>query len=81
MVFFSRVSLLATSTVLFSISRLPIAILMGTPLSSYSANFAPGLKVSLSSNLTEILFDFSDFTIIATFQKSQLIVLLLYRLE
>ena len=69
MVFFSKVSLLATSTVLFSISRLPMAILIGTPLSSYSANFAHGLKVSLSSNLTEILLDFKDFTIISTFSE------------
>ena len=42
----------------------------------YLANFAPGLKVSLSSNLTEILFDFSDFTIIATFSIRLFIFLL-----
>jgi len=49
-----RLSLRATSIVLFSRSRGPIARRTGTPFNSYSANFHPGLLLSLSSYLTDI---------------------------
>ena len=60
---FVRVSLRASSTVPFSKSFGPIPIRNGTPLSSYSLNFHPGLWVSLLSNFTEILFALSLSTI------------------
>ena len=48
---FLSVSLLVISIVLFSKSFGPKASLMGTPLSSYSANFHPGLLFFLLSIL------------------------------
>ena len=51
----------------FSKSRAPNAKRNGTPFNSYSANFQPGLCVSLLSNLTDMPFSSKAiFTLVAT---------------